>query len=245
MRLPPRFALALLPLSGPLWAANSGGERFAGALPCADCAALVVELALLPEGRYEERRTYVDRGASDIVAAEKGAWSRIERASPDGRPGYRLRPDGVGEQRTFLVHGPRSLRAVDARGMDLPSPWPQVQWRSDRDIAGPEVRVAEADASRPVRLAAGQRLRIRLPSNPSTGHRWSLAGEPPVVVSLAATPRFEPGKAPVLGAPGHETWRWLASRPGRGTLRLRYSQPHEPRGDFREVAFAIEVAEPS
>lgn len=221
-------------------AAEPEARRYVGTRPCADCAALLVELALLPGGRYEERNTYVDRGGRDVTVEERGTWSRIGARESGGEGGFRLRPEGDAPPRTLRAQG-RALRMADAQGADLPSPRPQRLWRSEREHAGAEIRATPADASRPLRLAAGQRLSVRLPSNPSTGYRWAIVPEAEPVVSLAATPVYERGAATGLGAAGEETWRFIASRPGRGILRLRHSQAFDPGGEARELEFILEV----
>jgi inhibitor of cysteine peptidase len=86
--------------------------------------------------------------------------------------------------------------------------------------------ITEADANRDLVLAVGQKLVLKLQSNPSTGYSWSLAeSETPVLVSLGKPTYQARGALP--GSGGVETWTLRAAKIGFETLKLEYRRPWE------------------
>ena len=86
--------------------------------------------------------------------------------------------------------------------------------------------ITEADANSDVLLAVGQELVLKLPSNPSTGYRWSLAeGGAPVLANLGQ-PRYQ-ASGTLPGAGGVETWTLRAAQIGSQTLKFEYRRPWE------------------
>jgi predicted secreted protein len=77
-----------------------------------------------------------------------------------------------------------------------------------------------------VRLVPGERVRITLPTNVTTGYTWfadggcCTAGNKPVVRISKGT--YRPSKNPegLVGAPGETTWTIRALRPGRTTVNI-------------------------
>jgi len=71
------------------------------------------------------------------------------------------------------------------------------------------------------RSPAISKLVVRLPSNPTTGYRWSLAQQSTAVLEPEGAPSYEKG-AGDAGAGGIEIWRFAPTQAGEGTLRLEY-----------------------
>ncbi len=108
---------------------------FRGALPCADCAGLELQLQLLTGGGYLMKSTWL-RDAQDVSTYEVGAW----RLTPDGRT---LSLDGGADARTqWAVADARTLRRIDR---DRPAD------------AGPAAELTRSDAPAPME----PRLRLR------------------------------------------------------------------------------------
>ncbi|WP_434605587.1 protease inhibitor I42 family protein [Pseudomonas sp. R1-7] len=87
----------------------------------------------------------------------------------------------------------------------------------------------EKQSQCPVQLKSGQNLILSLPSNPTTGYRWSIqdsAGG--VLKGLGPEVYRNPEDAGVVGAAGVSTWRFQAFAIGTGRLRLTYQQPWAP-----------------
>lgn len=81
----------------------------------------------------------------------------------------------------------------------------------------------------PVQLSTGQNLILTLPSNPTTGFRWTIQDSAGGVLrSLGPEVYNSPQNSGVVGAGGHSTWRFQAFAAGTGRLRLTYQQPWEP-----------------
>ncbi|WP_457969509.1 protease inhibitor I42 family protein [Pseudomonas sp. R4-84] len=87
----------------------------------------------------------------------------------------------------------------------------------------------EKQSQCPVQLKSGQNLILSLPSNPTTGYRWSIqdsAGG--VLKGLGPEVYRNPEDAGIVGAAGVSTWRFQAFDAGTGRLRLTYQQPWAP-----------------
>ena len=81
----------------------------------------------------------------------------------------------------------------------------------------------------------GAVYRVRVPSNPSTGYSWALAGLfPKEALSFCGKetePVCEPDTArPMVGLGGFESWFFRAERPGTATLLMTCSRPWEKGG---------------
>jgi inhibitor of cysteine peptidase len=87
----------------------------------------------------------------------------------------------------------------------------------------------EKQSECPVQLTSGQNLILTLPSNPTTGYRWSIQDSAGGVLrSLGPEVYRNPEDAGVVGAAGVSTWRFQAFTPGSGRLRLTSQQPWAP-----------------
>src|SRR5260221_8713148 len=216
-------------------AAREAFAQYAGILPCADCAALRVDLTLLADAAgspttYRQRLTYVDKGGADKVFASAGRWT-IVRGTPAEPQAtfYRLSGPRPGESQLLRVEGARALRLVDDAGLDIPSPRAQVLWRSEKRFVGAPLAITESDANGAVVVNTGQELVVRLSSNPTTGYRWTLAADADAVLALAATPKYRRDRVAegMVGSGGAETWRLFAFRPGAQRVSFEYRRPWE------------------
>lgn len=84
----------------------------------------------------------------------------------------------------------------------------------------------------PLQLSPGQEFNLRLPSNPTTGFRWTLrADAAPQLKLLGPEVYIVPEEAGLVGAAGVSSWRFRAVARGEAALGLDYARPWE-----REVA---------
>jgi copper homeostasis protein (lipoprotein) len=88
---------------------------FVGTLPCADCFGIRVQINLLPDGAFTQRKTYLRDGRDESVY-EIGAWILNDRT---------LVLNGGGETRAYWsVVDPRTLRAREGAGREIESRLP-------------------------------------------------------------------------------------------------------------------------
>jgi inhibitor of cysteine peptidase len=82
----------------------------------------------------------------------------------------------------------------------------------------------------------GDRLVIRLPSNPSTGYSWTVRTPARPVLALTGRSFVPPPDGGRVGAPGTAVLRFRVAAVGRRTLRLAYARAWEqgvaPAGAF-------------
>jgi inhibitor of cysteine peptidase len=102
-----------------------------------------------------------------------------------------------------------------------------------------EVVVTEAQQGRVVRLGPGDRLRITLPSNGTTGFTWTVARMPPHLRLTADRMQAAPVPPGLAGAEGRQTLVFEAKRRGSGVLRLRYRQPW--KGGMTDAPFDLRI----
>jgi inhibitor of cysteine peptidase len=108
--------------------------------------------------------------------------------------------------------------------------------------SGGDVIVTEAEEGELVTLDAGQKLVVRLESNPSTGYSWEVVGVPRVLEGPSAPTHEQNSEAEgVVGAAGTDVFTFTASdRAGDGTLVLAYRRPWE-KDVPAEQEFVLEV----
>lgn len=79
-----------------------------------------------------------------------------------------------------------------------------------------------------MQLRQGQEFNLRLPSNPTTGFRWTLrANAAPQLRLLGPEVYTVPEEAGLVGSAGVSTWRFRAMQPGEALLGLDYARPWE------------------
>lgn len=81
----------------------------------------------------------------------------------------------------------------------------------------------------PLSLSPGQQLVLTLPSNPTTGFRWTVRDPASALLdSLGPEVYSNPEDAGLVGSAGQSTWRFQARQEGEGHLLLTYQRPWEP-----------------
>src|SRR5258705_9422921 len=128
--------------------------RFAGNLPCADCPALHMELALhVDRGgaptTFEQQLIYVATRDGDRTFTTTGRWTiRRGSATDPTATVYELDTDRPHERQFLLKVGDRALRLLDRDRGEIPSPLPQVLLRAEPEVVGTPITVTEADLHR-------------------------------------------------------------------------------------------------
>jgi inhibitor of cysteine peptidase len=89
------------------------------------------------------------------------------------------------------------------------------------------ILLEEPDSGSDIFLVQGDVLQVRLPSNPSTGYGWSIAGNSPAVLRPTGEPKYD---APAKGGPGAggtQTFEFRVVGGGGAFLDLVYRRPSE------------------
>jgi len=224
--------------------------RFAGVLPCADCAGIRTDLRLYaeqPSGlatRYEATEVYLATRDGDRTFERSGRWT-IMRGSTDDRDAtiYQLDVDKPGSQRNFLRLGDTALRLLDYEQRDIPSLTPHSLRRVPDDSPADTVIVTEQDTGRDIVVAEGRTVTIRLTSNRSTGFSWKLVSAASDVLSPTGDVRYAEARAGpgAVGVGGIESWTFRAVRSGQQRLRFEYQRPWENAPPARSVEYTITV----
>src|SRR5436309_3061380 len=86
------------------------------------------------------------------------------------------------------------------------------------------ITVGQAQSGREIALTVGQHLLVRLPSNHTTGYRWTLVDSPgvPAIVRSDGPAVYETNanNAGMVGVGGTEAWSFTGVRTGDAELRL-------------------------
>ena len=93
--------------------------------------------------------------------------------------------------------------------------------------AAPPLELTSGDNDSRQALGVGQRLKITLDSNPSTGFVWAVDGVVPAQLEQLGEPRYST-QSSLAGAGGAEVWTFAGTSVGRGTLKLKYWRSFEP-----------------
>lgn len=229
--------------------------RYAGTLPCADCAGVLTELALYRAGSphgapagYELRETYQATAAGDRTVTSSGPWL-ILRGTPTDRDAtvYQLVPGRPGLERNFARIGEDELRQLDHEQREIRTAQNYTLTRVEPATGPGPAKVttlSAEDDGRSVVLAVQDELVVQLRSNRTTGYRWSLAETKDDALALEGAPSYVQDPAPrgALGVGGTETWRFTAVRPGPHTLRFTYRRPWDTEaGVARAVRYSVMV----
>lgn len=105
--------------------------------------------------------------------------------------------------------------------------------------SAPTVELTAADSGATVKLETGQTLKIALDANRSTGFSWKLDAPVPALLEQSGEPVYEVASDRV-GAPGTETWTFIARSPGEANLTMVYGRPFEADAE-RAGQFEITV----
>jgi inhibitor of cysteine peptidase len=89
------------------------------------------------------------------------------------------------------------------------------------------ILLEEPDSGSDIFLVQGDQLQVRLPSNPSTGYGWSIAGNSPAVLRPTGEPKYDPPAKGGPGAGGTQTFEFRVVGGGGAFLELVYRRPSE------------------
>jgi inhibitor of cysteine peptidase len=91
-----------------------------------------------------------------------------------------------------------------------------------------ELILTEADAGQTIELEVGEEFAVKLAGNPTTGYTWEMATSEAAVVEQVGEPNYEEeSEGGLVGAGGHVTLHFKATRAGQQLLQLVYHRPWE------------------
>ena len=114
-----------------------------------------------------------------------------------------------------------------AIGLGLGSAATQPAKAGTNAKAAPATTLTEQDNGRDIDLNSGEMLIVRLPSNPSTGYNWTVAGEPAPLELQKSTFQKRSSNSKVVGASGTSVFRFTANSSGISNLTLVYRRSWE------------------
>lgn len=118
---------------------------------------------------------------------------------------------------------------------------PEPLWATDTTASA-----TYGDATHPVTLAAGTSFTVRMESNVTTGHEWQVTLPADPIVELVGD-TYEPPDpaADVVGAGGHQLFRFDTLTTGTGVLEFEYVQPFDTGAnpaDTRSIHVVVEAS---
>ena len=93
--------------------------------------------------------------------------------------------------------------------------------------ASSAVVITDQDNGKDIDLPAGGTLVVRLKSNPSTGYRWAIKGDPSPLRLVKSSTKRTGQTSHVVGAPVTQEFRLKVASAGMASLTLEYSRPWE------------------
>ncbi|MEI6714850.1 MAG: protease inhibitor I42 family protein [Verrucomicrobiota bacterium] len=89
------------------------------------------------------------------------------------------------------------------------------------------LQISEKDENKALYIKKGDRLVVKLASNPSTGQSWKAATSKAGVFSFPTQPYFQPDdQTDLIGAGGTTVWFLTATEIGTTSLLFSYSRPN-------------------
>lgn len=104
---------------------------------------------------------------------------------------------------------------------------PQHFTTSSNAKTPPATTITEQDNGRDIDLNAGDILIVKLPSNPSTGYNWLVAGEPAPLKLQKSAFHNKASSAKTVGAAGITALQFTATSSGIANLTLVYRRSWE------------------
>jgi inhibitor of cysteine peptidase len=101
------------------------------------------------------------------------------------------------------------------------------------------IELNEAGAGRTVTMAVGQRIRITLPENRTTGYRWQVGGDCSGILGVEDDEAKAGSGQP--GAGGERVWVFAAKAEGKCELRFESARAWEETATGRMVSFPVTV----
>ena len=101
------------------------------------------------------------------------------------------------------------------------------------------IELEEAAAGRPVTVAVGERLRVTLPENRTTGYRWQVGGDCSWILSAEEDHATAGSGQP--GAGGTRVWVFAAKAEGKCELRFESARAWEKSATGKTVSFPVAV----
>ncbi|MBV9325433.1 MAG: protease inhibitor I42 family protein [Chloroflexi bacterium] len=103
-----------------------------------------------------------------------------------------------------------------------------------------------ADTGGEVDVSPAQVFAVVLASNPSTGYSWSISVQPDPAVAVAVDSLALPPATSLIGAPGRECFRFMATGAGQTRAEFSYTRPFEPDAPpAQTVDVAMSVSAPA
>jgi predicted secreted protein len=98
--------------------------------------------------------------------------------------------------------------------------------------AAKTVTVGESDSGDLVTVRKGDKIRVVLDANPSTGYSWKITAQPNPRVAKIRSSRYvaDPTDGPMVGSGGRQITVLKAKRWGRTRLGMEYVPPGEQAG---------------
>ena len=101
------------------------------------------------------------------------------------------------------------------------------------------IELNEAAAGRPVSIEIGQRIRITLPENRTTGYRWQVGGDCAGILGVEDDEAKAGSGVP--GAGGERIWVFAAKAEGQCELRFELARSWEESATGKVVSFPVAV----
>ncbi len=101
------------------------------------------------------------------------------------------------------------------------------------------IELNEAAAGRPVTVAVGERIKVTLPENRTTGYRWQVGGDCSRILSEEEDQATAGSGQP--GAGGTRVWVFAAKAEGQCELRFESARVWEKSATGKTVSFPVAV----
>lgn len=136
---------------------------------------------------------------------------------------------GLTYKASGVIRGTDLSKVVHYQPAQLPPVFVSGTSSNEPAVGTVDKVLTKADNGSTVTLKVGDVLQVQLESNPSTGFSWQVNPEDKAVLAPLGASTFDlgPGKTPIPGGGGTETFTFNAVSEGQTTLTLVYIRPWE------------------
>lgn len=106
------------------------------------------------------------------------------------------------------------------------------------------MRVSSAETNA-ITVTAGEKFRISLPYNSSTGYKWQFPTAPDAKLIKLVNTEYSRSNPKAIGSGGDETWTFKALAEGKTELKFAYSRPWESGAKPAQATNFVIVIKPA
>jgi inhibitor of cysteine peptidase len=106
------------------------------------------------------------------------------------------------------------------------------------------VTIGDSDSGKTITVPKGDKVIVRLASNPTTGYQWQIRSLDQEYLMLVGEPMYDPSKTDRIGSGGTQVFTFITLKPGKTMLVLDYKRSWEKK-PIKNFTVAVQIGNSS